>query len=147
MRQAFFLAALLLISPLPVCFAAEGGAGEKADPVQIYREAGVNSEQEARIRQLAQGYENASRVRIERIRNLSKQLTALSYEPELDEKKILVLQDEINEIQIVMNTERVKLMLKIRALLTSEQKTKLIALLKERAAKPALQENSQGSRD
>lgn len=112
-------------------------SGDKRDPVLIYRDAGVNNEQESKIRQLAQEYEKAGRVRVERLHNLSKQMTDLSFEPELDEKKILALQDEINELQNSINTERIKLMLKIRALLLPEQKGKLVELMKEKEANSA----------
>ena len=127
------LIALSLLSCCPFVRAAEpDGNVEKKDPVLIYRTAGVNEEQEAKIRILAREYEKEGRVRVERMRNLSKQMTELSFAPELDETKILSLQDEINELQNTLNKDRVKLLLKIRSLLTAEQKSKLVELLKEK---------------
>lgn len=104
----------------------------KKDPVLIYREAGANEEQEGKIRQLAKDYEKTALVRIERLRNLSKQLRELSYETALDEQKILTLQNEINELQSGLNTERIKLMVKIRSQLSPEQNEKLVEIMKER---------------
>ncbi len=133
MRIAPFLLGLATVMmTLQPAFSAEQESADKKDPVLIYREAGASGEQEAKIRQLAQEYEKAARVRVERLHNLNKQMTDLSYEPELDEKRILPLQDEINELQGSINSERIKLMLKIRALLSSEQKSKLVELMKAR---------------
>lgn len=133
MRIAILLLGLITISSVvQPAFSADKENADKKDPVLIYREAGASDEQEAKIRQFAQEYEKAARVRVERLHNLNKQMTDLSYEPELDEKKITALQDEINELQNSINTERIKLMLKIRSLLSSEQKTRLVELMKTR---------------
>ncbi len=108
---------------------------EKKDPVLIYRDAGANNEQEAKIRQLASDYEKLGRVKMERMHNLAKQLTQLSYDADLDEEKLLTVQQDINELQSDLNNERIKLMVKIRNLLTAEQKSKLLELMKERDLK------------
>lgn len=126
----------LIISPILVC-SIRGAVysqtnSEKKDPVLIYREAGADAEQEAKIRQLAQEYDKEGRVRMERLRNLSKQMREMSFEPELDEKKVLALQDEINDLQNNLSKDRIKLMLAIRSMLTPEQRTKLVELLKEK---------------
>ena len=135
MRIAPFLLSLISVA-FAFCsaFAADQDSNDKKDPVLIYREAGASNEQEAKIRQYAQEYEKAARVRVERLHNLNKQMTDLSYEAELDEKKITTLQDEINELQNSINSERIKLMLRIRSLLSSEQKSKLVELMKAREA-------------
>ncbi len=104
---------------------------EKKDPLLIYRNAGINSEQEAKIKQIVQEYEKAGKVRVERLRNLSKQIKDLSYDAELDENKILNVQSEINELQATVNTERTKLMVKLRSVLTPEQKEKFVDLMRE----------------
>lgn len=109
----------------------EKSAGKK-DPVLIYRDAGASEEQESKIRSIAQDYEKVARVRVERLRNLSKQLRELSYQPAIDEQKVLTLQTEINELQSNLNTERIKLMVKIRSVLSLEQNEKLVEIMKER---------------
>ena len=81
---------------------------------------------------MAQEYEKSARVRIERLKNLSKQVKELSYEAEADEAKILQVQDEINQLQSTLNTERIKLMFRIRSILNNEQKAKLVSLLREK---------------
>lgn len=109
----------------------EAATAEKKDPLSIYRNAGVNTEQETKIKQIVHEYEKAGRVRVERLRNLSKQIKDLSYDAELDESKILGVQSEINELQSTVNTERTKLMLKLRSVLTAEQKEKFVDLMRE----------------
>lgn len=127
--MAILVAVCAAVSPV---FAEMEAAAEKTDPVLVYRQAGASQQQESLIRQLAAEYEKAARVRVERIRNLSKQLTELSYNAELDDKQILALQEEMNELHARVNTDRVKLMLQIRALLSAEQKEKLVEILKEK---------------
>ena len=113
-----------------------GASGEKKegkkDPVLIYREAGASEEQELKIRQIAHEFEQVAKVKVERLRNLSKQLREMSFQSAIDETKALSVQSEINELQATLNTERIKLMLKIRAVLSPEQNEKLVTLMRER---------------
>jgi Spy/CpxP family protein refolding chaperone len=138
MRQALLFSIVLSLAGmcLPAVAGENEASAEKKDPVLIYREAGANEEQEAKIRQFAQEYEKEAKVRIERLHNLSKQMRELSFDPELDEAKVLKLQDEINELQNTLNKDRIKLMLKIRGVLSPEQKTKLVELLKSKEQAP-----------
>ncbi len=130
MRMSLFLSLTTLVFAIPVLANDIESSAEKKDPVLIYREAGANEEQEAKIRQFAHDYEKSAKVKVERLHNLSKQVKDLSFEAEIDERKILTVQDEINELQTTLSTERIKLMLKIRSLLSTEQKEKLVELLK-----------------
>lgn len=106
----------------------------KSDPVLIYREAGVNAEQESQIRRAAQDFEKPAKVRIERLSNLAKTLHDLSFEPELDENKILTLQEEMNQVQSGLNMDRIKLMLQIRRIMSLEQKQKFVQLMRQKEA-------------
>jgi len=123
---------IAMLPPLLAHTAETEGVTERRDPVLIYREAGATPEQEAKIRQFAQEYDKEARVRVERLHNLTRQMKELSYEPEMDDKKILGMQDEINQLQNALSTDRIKMMLKIRGSLNNEQRTKLVELLKER---------------
>ena len=127
-------ASLLLASPLVVH--AQGGVAQDGpeDPMSIYKQAGVNQEQEIRIRQLAKEFEEGANVRARTRINLMRQMHELSLTAEPDEKAVLSKQDEINVVNSQMGTERVRLLLKIRALLSKEQKEKLVALMRERSA-------------
>lgn len=111
---------------------ADGKSEAKKDPVLIYREAGASEEQESKIRQIAQEFEHVAKVRVERLKNLSKQLREMSFQPSIDETKALAMQNDINELQATLNTERIKLMLKIRAVLSPEQNEKLVSIMRDR---------------
>lgn len=102
------------------------------DPIAIYVDAGASTDQQAKIRALAKEFETTARIKVERANNLFKKMHQLSLEPMPDEKTVLATQEEINNLQADMATSRLKLMLQIRALLSDEQRQKLVALLKER---------------
>lgn len=143
MNFAFKLTACCFLAALNVGGVyAQGehlGSGEekkkseaKKDPVLIYREAGASEEQESKIRQIAQEFEQVAKVRVERLKNLSKQLREMSFQPAIDESKALSVQNDINELQAALNTERIKLMLKIRSVLSAEQNEKLVSIMRDR---------------
>ncbi len=135
-NTAFFFRStgILLVLAVVVC-GFRGHAAEQTgttDPLALYREAGASADQEGKIRLLASEYEKSARVRLQRIRNLSAQLKEASFEPELDEKKILGLQEEMNTLHTGLCMDRIKLMLSIRQVLEPEQRVKLVGLMKEK---------------
>jgi Zn-dependent M16 (insulinase) family peptidase len=95
-------------------------------PLAIYRDAGIDKEQEKKIRQLAKEFEDGQRVRLALMANLLKDMRNLQMQPDPNEKTALAKQDEINKVQAEMGTERTKLVLKIRNVLDFEQKQRLI---------------------
>ena len=102
-----------------------------SDPIQVYKEAGASAEQETKIRQLARDFEVQAKVRFERLKNLLRQMQECAYEASPDEKKVLSLQDTINQLQSEMASEKIKLMLKIRYTLNEEQRNKLVAIVRQ----------------
>lgn len=106
-----------------------GSELNKHDPVAIYREAGIDKEQERKIRKMAKDFEDLQRVRLKLVANLLREMKTLSLVVEPDEKQVMAKQDEINKAQAIMANERVKLLLKIRAILNIEQKQRLVELL------------------
>lgn len=128
----------LLLSACTTYFASAA----ETDPLAIYRDCGASGEQELKIRQLASEYEKSARVRLQRVKNIQQQLKEQSYCAELDEKKVLGLQEEINVLLSGLALDRLKLMLSIRQLLTTEQKEKLVQLMKEKN-EPAADLNTQ----
>ncbi|MBZ0187796.1 MAG: hypothetical protein K8F91_16235 [Candidatus Obscuribacterales bacterium] len=107
--------------------------GRAEDPVAIYKEAGINAEQEGRIRKLAKDFEMAQRVRFKTVTNYVKEMSALQMQPDPSEDEVLAKQQQLNEMTATMANERLKLMLKIRSILTAEQKQKLVSLIREKA--------------
>lgn len=134
-----FLSYLLLATVLatPAAIAQQAGPGSagqaspQADPIYIYKLAGIDSEQEGEIRKLVKDFESAQRVRIKVLINLVKDMRGLQLQPSPVEDEVLDKQDEINKVTSNTATERVKLMLKIRSILTPQQKQKLVGLIKK----------------
>jgi len=121
---------LFLITPLAV--QADG-----ADPFSIYVQAGIDPSQHAQITELATQMEQVNIGRSHEIMDLIKDIRVLSLQPDLDEKKILAAQNKINELQGAMTIDRLKLNMKVRKLLTPEQRIKLVSLIKEQRATPS----------
>jgi Spy/CpxP family protein refolding chaperone len=112
---------------------AESGA----DPLSIYVQAGIDPSQHAQITELGTQLEQTNIGRSHEILDLIKNLRQLSLQPDLDEKKILSTQNRINDLQAAMSIDRLKLNMKIRRLLTPDQRTKLVSLIKIQRATPS----------
>lgn len=102
-----------------------------SDPIAIYRQAGISKEQEEKIKEFAKEFEEATSVRAQTMLNHMRQIRELSLEPDPDEQKVLTNQAEINKLQAQVAIDRIRLLLKIRKTLTTEQKSKLVALMKQ----------------
>lgn len=109
----------------------------QADPFSVYVKAGIDPSQHAQIADLASQLEQTNMGRSREILDLIKEIRALSLQPDLDEKKILSAQNRINELQGAMAIDRLKLNMKVRKLLTPEQRTKLVSIIKEQRATPS----------
>jgi Spy/CpxP family protein refolding chaperone len=109
-----------------------GGAGKgPGDALAIYREAGVSTEQENQIKTLVKGFEDETTGRIDTLRKMLKEMRDLSLQPTPDETAVLTKQDQINRLQNEIATGRIKLLLKIRGMLSKEQKQKLVDLMQK----------------
>jgi Spy/CpxP family protein refolding chaperone len=104
----------------------------EGDPLAIYADAGASAEQLTKIRDLAREWETNARVKSERIHKIMKELQTMSLTTDPDADKAVANQNEINSLMSEMSISKLKLMLKIRTLLSAEQKTKLVELLKAR---------------
>ena len=102
------------------------------DPVAIYKEVGINAEQESSIRKLAQDYDQENSVRLQSLAQMLQGLKDMAYQTTLNETAMLAKQDEINKLQSEMALQRIKLVIKIRAVLTPPQNEKLVAALQSR---------------
>lgn len=125
------LTSCYFVSPHSVSAQMPGAEQGGGDPIQIYREAGVDANQEQEIRRLAKEFEDLNKVRYKLMINLLKEMKGYSLQPEPNEKQVLAKQDEINTLQAEMATERIKLMLKIRQVLTTDQKERLVGLMRQ----------------
>lgn len=118
-------------------FAPNAVHAQDQEPFAIYVKAGIDPSQHAQITELASQMEQTNIGRSHEIMNLIKEIRTLSLQPDLDEKKILAAQTKINELQGAMALERLKLNMKVRKLLTPEQRIKLVSIIKEQRAMPS----------
>jgi Spy/CpxP family protein refolding chaperone len=68
--------------------------------------------------------------------DLIRNLRILSLQPDLDEKKILSTQNKINDLQGAMAIDRLKLNIKVRKILSPEQRVRLVSAIREQRATP-----------
>ena len=124
---------LSLMIPPAVLAQAERSAGSaQNDPVAIYSQAGATPEQIEKIRALGKESDEHRRVNFQLLMNLRKQMQELSLQLDPDEKTVIAKQEEINKVISDSATHHIKLMLKIREILTPEQKRNLTELIKLR---------------
>jgi Spy/CpxP family protein refolding chaperone len=131
---ALCLTALLLASGSGAAFAqgGDGGGGQadpNQDPLALYRMSGINADQEEQIRKLAHEFEDAQRVRAKSLLALLAQIRVLSLQPDPPEDQLLLTQTEVNKVTGDMAIERQKLLLKVRKVLTPDQRKKLVAIM------------------
>jgi|688.fasta_scaffold320042_2 hypothetical protein len=132
--KPFRLAALLAAGSMMLI---PNSVQAQADPLSVYVKAGIDGSQHAQITDLASQLEQTNISRSHEIMDLIKEIRTLSLQPDLDEKKILAAQSKINELQGAMAIDRLKLNMKVRKLLTPEQRTKLVSIIKEQRSTPS----------
>jgi Spy/CpxP family protein refolding chaperone len=124
---AWFLCAFALVSPAVLSQTAEN------DPVAIYKQAaGINAQQESTIRKYAQEYDQENTVKLQSLSQMLQELRDMAYQKALNESGMLAKQEEINKLQSDMALQRIKLVIKIRNLLSPEQNEKLVTALQSR---------------
>ncbi len=106
-----------------------------ADPLDIYKEAGINREQEDKIRKMAKEFEDVQRVRLKTLYGLIEDMQELQMKPDPSEAEVMAKQGQINTLRSEISNSRIKLLLDIRAVMQPEQKEKLVSIVKERKAR------------
>ena len=131
--RAIFIVAFLAAFTTPSAVLGQGGNNaDSSDPVSIYKQAGINAEQESSIRKLAQDYDQESAVKLKVLGGLLQELKTLAYQPLLDGNALLAKQGQINKLQSEMAINRIQMVIKIRGILTAGQNEKLANILKAR---------------
>jgi Spy/CpxP family protein refolding chaperone len=110
---------------------SSGEAPRPGDPLAIYRAAGIDKNQEAQIRQLAKEFDEANATRLQSMSSCLREMQTLSLKPDPDEQAVLGKQEQVNKLQAEMSIARIKLLLKIRGLLNTEQKQKLVEIMQK----------------
>lgn len=99
------------------------------DPLSSYKKAGINEKQEGEIMALIKSFESLMIEKGKLMQDLMSQMRQISLKPDLDEQAALSKQGEINTLNAEMAVERIKLLAKLRAVLTPEQRQKFVKLL------------------
>jgi len=122
-------AGLALLAPYPVQAQDKSSGNAKQDPFALYIQAGASSEQIAQIHQLVDDFTEAQKQRGKAMVVLMKDMHTLSLQPDPDSGKVMDKQGEINKSANEMANAKLKLMLKIRSVLSPEQKQRLVQLI------------------
>ena len=105
------------------------------DIASIYLQAGASPEQAKQIREIRKSFDKSAKERNAEMLSLFKEMRGLTTQAELDEPKILAVQERINTAQALTNMEKTKTMISIRKILTAKQRENLATILKSRAEK------------
>ena len=126
------LLAIAIFSLLaPQALAAPPEPAGKFDPISIYKETGIDQEQEKTIRGMASSFEERARNRAKQLLVLLRDMRDLSMQENPSQELVLNKQNEINTLNSEMANDRIKLMLAIRQKLTPGQRHKLVSLMKK----------------
>jgi hypothetical protein len=107
-------------------------AAAASDPAAIYVQAGVNTEQADKIRELRKNLEKVNQSKATEMLALFKEMHGLTTQAELDETKILAVQEKINALQADMGMEKTRTLISIRKLLSPKQRENLVAIIRKR---------------
>lgn len=131
-----FLAAFFACAVMPALAAdTKPPQGKQAyvqpDPLMIYKQAGIDQDQEKKIRALILSFDNLIHEKIGRMKQLRSDMNTLSFQTDPDESVVMAKQAEMNKLNNEVSNERLKMMLKIRGIMTPPQKQKLVELMKQ----------------
>jgi len=122
----------LIATPSVVLAQDSSNAPDTNDPIAVYKEAGINAQQESSIRKMAQDYDQESAVKLKALGELRQELKTLAYQPVLDGNALLAKQEQMNKLQSEMSIDRIQMVIKIRGILTPSQNEKLANILQSR---------------
>jgi Spy/CpxP family protein refolding chaperone len=112
------------------------GATQGRDPLAVYQAVGASPDQMTTIKGHVDTFNNGQSQRGKALWSLMRDMHQLSLQPSPDENAVLSKQNEINQTGAAMATEKMKLMLKIRSVLTPDQRAKLVQLMQPKGQAP-----------
>jgi hypothetical protein len=133
--RKFLSGSLFILTTLYGCIAPSvvlAQAVPPDDPIALYRQTGIDSGQEDRIRALADAYEKSEDEKAHKLIGFLNRLKSLSMVPDLDEKDVLETQASINKLQSEMALDKMHLLINIRRVLNRNQRIKLVSLIQNR---------------
>lgn len=102
----------------------------------VYQAVGASQDQLSTIKGHVENFNNAQKTRGQTLWNLMRDMHQLSLQPLPDETAVMGKQNEINQAGAEMANEKMRLMLKIRNVLTPDQRQKLVQLMQPKAQAP-----------
>ncbi len=128
------LSLLIAMSLLPTSLAqpnTQQAPGGERDPLQLFKEAGIDANQETTMRNMAKEFEDKVNAKNTEARQWFSQLKDLTLQVNPDEAKYLHCQEEINKIHSEVSMMHAKFILDLRNVLNQSQKEKLIAIMQQ----------------
>jgi hypothetical protein len=104
-----------------------------SDPATIYIQAGADTEQADKIRELRKNLDKVNQSKATELLALFKEMHGLTTHAELDKTKILAVQEKINILQSEMGTEKTRTLISIRKILTPKQRENLVEIIRKRS--------------
>jgi Spy/CpxP family protein refolding chaperone len=98
----------------------------------IYVQTGADQAELDKIKSIGMDFESKAQTKYLSLMEAAKEMQRLSIDPNLDEEKMLATQDKINKISAEMSNDRIKQLIACRKVLTPDQRTKLVEILKKR---------------
>ncbi len=119
----------LSVAILALAFAAASkaaGVGPGSDLMPAYKATGISGEQEKQIRALLTATEKSNQLKLGKVEQLRQEIATLMQQPSPDAAVVLKKQVEMDSVRADINEARNDQMIKIRAILTPEQRNKLL---------------------
>lgn len=108
---------------------AQSADKSKQDPFEMYAQVGASPEQIAQMKTLVEQFTEAQKQRGQGYMKLIGDMQTLSLQPDPDPTAVMAKQSEINKAGNEMANAKLQLMLKMRGVLTPEQKEKWVKML------------------
>jgi Spy/CpxP family protein refolding chaperone len=99
------------------------------DPLAAYKAVGINKEQEAKLQTLIGDFRKLAVAKSQEMDGMMRDMRGLSIKPDPDEAAVVAKQTQLNKLNSDMAIEQVKLIVRMRKVLTPDQKKKLVALM------------------
>ncbi len=106
------------------------------DPLDQYKQCGINKDQELKLKQTFQQFKDWQAKKGLEHDKYEQQMRQLSLMPEVEENRLLAIQEQLNKINSDYSIRHVKLVYELRRILTPQQRQKLIASMKASLANP-----------
>lgn len=99
------------------------------DPLAVYKAVGINKDQETKLQTLATDFRKLAMTKGQEMDALMRDMRALFMKPDPDETAVVSKQLAVNKLNGDMSVEHMKLMVRMRKVLTPEQKKKLVGMM------------------